>query len=233
MESSGSAGARKRSYHHGDLRNALITAAAELAAEGGPDSVTIRAAARRVGVTPTAAYRHFAGKDELLGAAKEAALDGLTDAMTKELAERPRSTDPVRYALGSLAALGRGYVAFARAQPGLFRTVFFWEGAPGESTEEDARLRSNPFQLLLGSLDELVDVGYLSPQRRHQAEYTAWATVHGLAVLFDGPLRDMPPKDREEAIVRSMVTFAHGLAGNGLTPGQEKLLIDEMRTLTR
>lgn len=233
MESSGSAEGRKRSYHHGDLRNALITAAAALAAEGGPDSVSIRAAARMVGVTPTAAYRHFAGQDELLGAAKDRALTELSEAMAKELAARSKSSDPVRYALGSLAALGRGYLSFARAQPGLFRTVFFWEGAPGDFAEEGERLRSNPFQLLLGSLDELVAVGYLSPERRRMAEFTAWATVHGLAVLFDGPLNEMEPEARDEAIVQSMLTLAHGLAGNGLTPEQTALLTDEMRTLTR
>lgn len=230
MESSGSAGARKRSYHHGDLRNALISAAAELAAQGGPDSVSIRAAARLVGVTPTAAYRHFAGKEELLGAAKDSALDELLKAMTKELAERPRSADPIRYALGSLAALGRGYIAFGRAQPGLFRTVFSWQGPLGDPVEQAG---SSPFQLLLSSLDELVEVGYLSQERRRMAEYSAWSMVHGLAVLFDGPLREMPQEDRDEAIVQSMLILAHGLAGNGLTPEQETLLTEEMRAFTR
>src|ERR1700754_1696419 len=121
MEVSGSA---KRAYHHGDLRNALISAAAEPAAGGGPGSVSIRAAARQVGVTPTAAYRHFAGHEELVSAATDCALDELSAAMQKELAVRPESDDPVLYALGSFAAIGRGYLAFARAEPGLFRTVF-------------------------------------------------------------------------------------------------------------
>ena len=231
MESSGSGRGAKRSYHHGDLRNALISAAAELAASGGPSSVSIRAAARLVGVTPTAAYRHFAGQEELLGAAKDSALVQLTDAMTKELAARPQSEDPVRYALGSLAALGRGYIAFARAEPGLFRTVFSWEGPLAGNSEE--RTKSNPFQLLLSSLDELVAVGYLSPERRPMAEFAAWSVVHGLAVLLDGPMRDLPLEQRDEAIVKSMLILAHGLSGKGLTPAQEALLVDEMRTTTR
>lgn len=231
MESSGSTGRRKRPYHHGDLRNALISAAAELAAQGGPGSVSIRAAARLVGVTPTAAYRHFAGQEELLGAAKDSALAELTEAMTKQLAARPRSEDPVRYALGSLAALGRGYIAFARAQPGLFRTVFSWQGPLAGDSE--ARTRSNPFQLLLASLDELVAVGYLTPERRPMAEFAAWAMVHGLAALLDGPMRDLPPQVCEEAIVKAMLIFVDGLSGNGLTPSQEALLADEMRTTTR
>ncbi|MPZ79362.1 MAG: TetR family transcriptional regulator [Actinophytocola sp.] len=224
-------GSPKRAYHHGDLRNALIAAAAELAAQGGPGSVTIRAAARLVGVTPTAAYRHFAGQEELLGAAKDAALHELTEAMHKELASRPQSEDPVRYALGSLAALGRGYIAFAQAQPGMFRTVFAWEGPLAGEPDTGRRETSDPFRLLLDSLDELVAVGYLSLERRPLAEVAAWAMVHGLSVLLDGPLRDLPAAIREEAIVKAMLILAHGLSGSGLTPAQEALLIDEMKTV--
>lgn len=219
-----SPGSPKRSYHHGDLRNALISAAAELAALGGPGSVSIRAAARLVGVTPTAAYRHFSGHEELLAAAKDRASDALAEAMHKELSARPRSDDPVRHALSSLAALGRGYIAFSRTEPGLFRTVFSPESPTIETSTED----QGPFALLLRSLDELVAVGYLSPERRPLAEVAAWATIHGLSVLLTGPLRDMAPEVRDEAIVRSMLIFGHGLSGHGLTPELEALLADEM-----
>jgi len=226
MEISGSP---KRAYHHGDLRNALITAAAELAAQGGPGSVSIRAAARLVGVTPTAAYRHFAGQEELVGAATDCALDELSAAMQKELAARPQSDDPVQYALGSLAALGRGYLAFARAEPGLFRTVFSDEGVRRKPEEDGNRRVNDPFGLLLESLDEMVAVGYLSVERRPLAEVAAWAMVHGLATLLDGPLRDMPDEVRDDAIVRAMIVLGNGLGGQGLTSEQEKLLSSEMR----
>lgn len=218
----------KRPYHHGDLRNALISAAAELAAEGGPGSVTIRAAARQVGVTPTAAYRHFAGQEQLLSAARDSALDELTAAMRKELAGRAQSDDPVRYALGSLAALGRGYIAFARAEPGLFRTVFWWDGPP--VSERDGQRPDDPFGLLLESLDELVAVGYLTVERRPLAEVAAWSMVHGLAMLLDGPLRDVPPEVRTEAIVKAILVLGHGLSGTGLTPEQETLLAADVRS---
>jgi AcrR family transcriptional regulator len=226
MKSSGSS---KRAYHHGDLRNALVAAAADLAAQGGPGSVSIRAAARQVGVTPTAAYRHFAGQEELVVAAHMCALEELSNAMQTELAARPESDDPVQYALGSLAALGRGYLAFARAEPGLFRTVFSDEGTRRRPELDDDRRPTDPFELLLESLDELVAVGYLSVERRPLAEVAAWSMVHGLATLLDGPLRDMPDEVREEAIVRSMVVLGNGLGDRGLTPEQEKLLSVEMR----
>lgn len=220
--------AEKRAYHHGDLRNALITAAAELAQKGGPTSVTIRAAAREVGVTPTAAYRHFANHDELLTATKDRATEELGAHMAAELAKRsPVDDDPVRAALGRMGAVGRGYLSFAQAQPGLFHTVF----SPGGTVLDEAVQRDddNPFQLLLSCLDELVEVGYLAPANRDLAEVATWAMVHGLATLLDGPLRAVPEEVREAAIVRGMLTLGHGLAANGLTSDQEKLLAAEMR----
>jgi AcrR family transcriptional regulator len=224
MESSA---AGKRGYHHGDLRNALIAAAADLAAKGGPQSVTIRAAAREVGVTPTAAYRHFAGHEELLAAARERAFEELAATMNKEVTSRTSApADPVVRVLARFGALGRGYIAFARTQPGLFRTVFSPEGAvlPPRGSE------SSPFLVLLGAVDELVEVGYLPREHRPMAELAAWSVVHGLAALLDGPLRDLPADVQDEAVVRSLLTIAHGMRANGLTPAQEELLTRELTT---
>src|SRR6266540_5232917 len=63
--------ARRKAYHHGDLRRALVDAAIELVRDRGPDGFTLREAARRVGVSQTAPYRHFATKDALLAAVAE------------------------------------------------------------------------------------------------------------------------------------------------------------------
>src|SRR5688500_8744345 len=87
--------AARNSYHHGDLRNALARAAADLAASGGPDAVTIRGAAREVGVTPTAAYRHFANQADLLLAAKDLAMAGMTAAIADYLSQVPTEGDPI------------------------------------------------------------------------------------------------------------------------------------------
>jgi AcrR family transcriptional regulator len=219
----------KRGYHHGDLRNALVAAAADLAARGGPGSVTIRAAAREVGVTPTAAYRHFANHEELLTAAKERALEELTSAMIKAVTDRPvAGGDPVRHALARFGAFGRGYLRFARQEPGLFHTVF----APaGQAPPPFERTETSPYQLLVSALDDLVAVGYLSPERRPIAEMTAWAMVHGLATLLDGPLADLSENMRDEVIVRSMLVLGHGMKGTGLDKEQESLLVEELTEL--
>lgn len=202
---------RRDSYHHGDLRNALIRAAAGLAAGGGPDAVTIRAAARAVGVTPTATYRHFANHLDLLEAAKQQAMDGMTRAMTDLLDAIPEDGDPVEIAVRRFEASGRGYVTYAMTEPGLFRTAFC-----RTPPTEDARDMpgAGPYALLSALLDRLVDVGHLHPDLRPGAEASAWSPVHGLAMLIlDGPLRHLTPAERDDVINRTVTMVSRGLAG--------------------
>ncbi|MCZ0982069.1 TetR/AcrR family transcriptional regulator [Streptomyces diastatochromogenes] len=113
-----------KTYHHGDLRNALICAAVDLATEGGPERVVLREAARRVGVSPTAAYRHFDGRGELLRTVRAHARRELAASMERAAAREPGADDPVLAAERRVAALCRGYVGFAVEQPGLYRSAF-------------------------------------------------------------------------------------------------------------
>jgi AcrR family transcriptional regulator len=205
----------RSSYHHGNLREALAGAAAELAATGGPDAVTIRGAAREVGVTPTAAYRHFANQADLFHAAKAQAMAGMTEAMAGFLAEVPTEGDEVELALARLTSTGRGYIRFALDQPGVFRTCFTGGlVAPDDDEPEPLQLAEKaPYALLGEMLDRLVEVGYLDPADRPGAEAGPWAGVHGLALLLiDGPLRRLGEAEREVAIDRTLALIAQGLA---------------------
>lgn len=213
----------KRGYHHGDLRNALAEAAAKLAQSGGPDKVTVRAAARSVGVTPTAAYRHFAGHEELLGAAKEQCLLRLGAVMERDLITLPATGgDRVRLALRNMVAAARAYVTFAMEEPGLFRTAFSQGGAILD--KDPADLVGKSFGILIGLLDELVSSGYLAPERRPLAEVAAWSAVHGLALLMlDGPLRDVSDETKEQAFKSTSLVMLRGLGD--LTPELEDGLL--------
>jgi AcrR family transcriptional regulator len=195
-------------YHHGDLRNALITAGAKLAEHGGPGAVGVRSAARAVGVTPTAAYRHFANGDDLRQAVKERAFDALAEAMQAEMAEVSASGDPAHDALQRTYAIGRAYVRVALAEPGLFRTAF--GEAQGDSAarrEEDAS-----FLMLRSVVDDLVTTGLLPAERRPMAEFAAWSAVHGLALLIlDGPLADLTEEARDAILQRTLDMVARGL----------------------
>src|SRR6266516_6390251 len=110
-------------YHHGNLRNALVQAGTELAREGGPSAIVLREAARRVGVSANAAYRHFSALPELVEAVAFEALSALARSMEAELAKCRRTGDAGQDAIDRLDAVGRGYIHFALNEPGLFATA--------------------------------------------------------------------------------------------------------------
>jgi AcrR family transcriptional regulator len=201
-------------YHHGNLPNALADAATDLARRGGPEAVVLREAARRVGVSAAAAYRHFAGHGELLQAVKRRALAALADAMQEGLASGDRLADPVADAVRRFENLGRAYVGFALTNPGLFHTAFCRSDGVSGGSDVTARITaSRPYQILSGSLDELVAAGLLNPARREVAPIASWAAVHGLATLLvDGPLTAMTEPEQAEAIRRTLDILIAGIS---------------------
>ncbi|TJZ74197.1 TetR/AcrR family transcriptional regulator [Chitiniphilus eburneus] len=190
---------RRTTYRHGDLRNALLEAGIALARAGGPDAVVLREATRQAGVVPNAAYRHFANRDDLLQAVRSYALSQVARAMEAELAGLDPAAGALRWAQDSVRAIGTGYLRFAHAEPGLFKTAFSsHEGVEGDNDPTRAGDSGmNPFQLLSMALNRLADAGGLPPERRLGAEYLAWSAVHGLALLLsEGPLHGMPEPQR-------------------------------------
>jgi AcrR family transcriptional regulator len=189
----------RATYRHGDLRRALLEAGIELARSGGPDAIVLREATRRAGVVPNAAYRHFASRQELLMAVRAHALSSLAIAMEQGIDALKDKPGSAAFARGCLRAVGIGYLSFAHAEPGLFRTAFSVPLDDGGDPDPSRAGRSglNPFQLLGAALDRMTDAGMLPPERRQGAEYLAWSAVHGLAVLFtDGPLRGLTDAQR-------------------------------------
>src|SRR6201996_8097275 len=193
MKKTGSLGKRK-TFRHGDLRNALLAAALEMARAGGPNAFVLREGTRQAGVSPNAAYRHFASQAELLDAVRSACLSRVAAAIEDEMKKNKAGRDPQAFARKSLRAVGMGYLGFAMREPGMFRTAF--SVPPAVDTPNPANTASmglNPFQLLSLALDRMQESGLLSKKNRKDAEYLAWSTVHGLALLvLEGPLRQMP-----------------------------------------
>src|ERR671916_3318502 len=124
MTSMGTGPPKRDTYRHGDLRRVLLAAGTELARGGGPDAVVLREATRRVGVAPSAAYRHFADRRALLDAVCSAAQAALAVAIEEEMAGLTGDGDPAAAARARLRAVGIGYMRFAKKEPGLFRTAF-------------------------------------------------------------------------------------------------------------
>src|SRR5258708_6358519 len=95
---------------------------------------------------------------------------------------------------GSLGAVGMGYLGFAMREPGMFRTAFsISPPVHSHDPANTAAMGLNPFQLLSLALDRMQESSLLSKKVRQDAEYLAWSTVHGLALLvLEGPLHKVP-----------------------------------------
>src|SRR6185312_1316627 len=101
---------------------------------------------------------------------------------------------------------------FARGEPGLFDTAFATLEHPQQRAPDD---EPGPFDLLKAALDELVEAGILEPARRPGVEYPIWATVHGLAVLFLGPLRYLPERDKSRIEAQTLAFIDASLSRAG------------------
>lgn len=162
-----------RTYHHGDLRAALVAAGLRALESTDIYEISLRALAREVGVSATAVYRHFPDKRALLGAM---ALEGL--AMLGQMQQQAA----IEAGDQAFSATGRAYVRFALANPSLFRLVFTHCELRGEGLPE-GNLAAD---MLLGSAVRFTG-GNKAEARRFALQ--AWALVHGLAMLMlDGQL---------------------------------------------
>jgi AcrR family transcriptional regulator len=205
---------KRRTFRHGDLRNALMAAGLEMARVGGPNAVILREATRQAGVSPNAAYRHFSNQAELLDAVRSACLSQLAAAIEEEMKKYRPGRNAQAFSRKSLRAVGMGYLGFAMREPGMFRTAF---SVPPPVHSPDlantASMGLNPFQLLSLALDRMQESGLLTKKDRKDAEYLAWSTVHGLALLvLEGPLHKMPHEMVLDLGERLVVMVERGLS---------------------
>ena len=132
---------RKRGYHHGNLRAALVEAALLLIEEKGPTGFTLSEAAKQAGVTPAAVYRHFAGREDLIAEIARQGYDIFADLMDYAYASGQPS------ALASFEATGRAYLAFARKYPGHY-VAMFESGISINRTPELAHVANRAMEVL-------------------------------------------------------------------------------------
>jgi AcrR family transcriptional regulator len=188
-----------RPYHHGDLRRALVSAATELAAARGAEGVALREAARQVGVSPSAAYRHFPSREGLLAQVASEAREALARRMLEATASIRGASQ--RAATARFKATGRAYIEFALDEPGLFEVAF--RACPPDLYVPDD---PSPYAVLSDALDAL-DRARLLAVPRAGAEAPAWVAVHGAAVLLG---EGMLPRSDRDAVVRATLDMVGG-----------------------
>ena len=163
-------------YHHGGLREALITAGKALIEQRGLQGFTLRECARRAHVSHAAPAHHFRSAGDLLA---EIAAQGFDDLAAAMDAAATRERDPA----ARLAALGRAYVAFALANKAVFQLMF----GGGARNEDNLRLntaRKAAYGRLIAGIGSVIPESS-QPARQAMADL-AWASVHGFAVLVLG-----------------------------------------------
>jgi len=187
------------------LREELIAAAQDLLAEAAhPDDVSIRAVARRAGVSPTAAYRHFSDRDDLVMTAIHSCFDEFTEELAVAVADVDNPFDKLR-------AAGRAYFAFAQAGHGHYRVLFSnpmpfemehdlghdQTGSDGAAAGAEMA-GSTAFEALIGLVQACLDAG--AQTRTDDATYLSfqiWTWVHGIVDLrITHPGMDWPPAER-------------------------------------
>lgn len=177
----------ERPYHHGDLRNALLQAGLEILDQEGIGAVTLRAIAARAGVSHAAPAHHFGNVKGLMTALAAIAFDRLYNSIQAAVDAAPKQT------VEQVRAAGRGYLAFAISNPGLFRLMF--TTALLDDADPDLQRAGN------GAYAQLQSIA--APAAAQRGDYSAdgvsavalqmWCTVHGFAhLLLEGQI-DAPP----------------------------------------
>ena len=186
MKSPNSTQASRPSYHHGDLRQALLLAAKALIAEAGIDNLSLRKLAERAGVSRTAPYHHFSDKNDLLCAI---AAQGFR---RRHQAAQDTFNDPSLTAAQKFAEYICGYVRFAAENPEEYELMFgrnIWKQK--HSTQELLDVAYPCFQHQLEMITSWQASGLIGGDNPLRTSQVIWGTVHGIAkLLIDGIYTD-------------------------------------------
>ncbi|MFG7943170.1 TetR/AcrR family transcriptional regulator [Streptomyces cacaoi] len=196
--------AGRRTYHHGDLRNALLDATIELVRERGAKGFSVSEAARRAGVSSSAPYRHFADRDALLAAAAQQAF-GELEASFAELS--------LGETLAARAAqIVVAYVAFARADPARFE-IMFASGIDKSSHSELLETTRHTQDRLEAALSPFIPQAELVDRAAQ-----LWSIAHGVAALtVSGNLHHVVDSAHVDTLAADAArTWAIAVGGTGV-----------------
>ena len=191
----------RQTYHHGHLHEVLVKKGLEMARSGGTEAVVLREATRRAGVSPNAAYRHFANREALLDEVGLAAADQIGVVMREAVAEA-QPIDDESMAVSQLVAACRAYLDFALTEPGLFDVAYRISDTGLDTLNVDRskapNLPDSVIQDVLSdrevTLSDRVDVRSLV--------ILLWSVLHGFASLStSGPLRGEGTPERADRVL--------------------------------
>lgn len=185
--------ANKDTYHHGDLRRALLDALERIVTERGVEGVSLRETARRAGVSHSAPAHHFGDLEGMLNAMAAEGYDMLGAAMEKAIGDVDATGAAPAHEY--LRALGSAYLHFATEHPAhydvMFRSVkgedMDWESYQSTPAGAGAVATFGPLAVIIG---KLVEAGVIAAENGRYAATMLWGMCHGIAALWiDGRLQ--------------------------------------------
>lgn len=205
--SSRSASTAAKPYHHGNLREELLELALADLESTGSATLSLRDLAARAGVSKTAPYRHFPDRDSLLTALMDHGWKDLHDATARA---QDAASDP----LAGLRAMGRAYLAFALARPGMYRLLFSGEGK-SLATGLVCPDAHNSYRLLEAQVALCQSAGWRPDANGQFLTLAVWSLVHGAADLALENLVLTPPGLSPLEFWSSVVDFVEPPAARG------------------
>jgi AcrR family transcriptional regulator len=198
----------KRGYHHGNLREALIEVAKRFIAERGMVGFSLSDTAKLAGVSPTALYRHFRGRDELVAEVAGRGFDQLAERLARAL--RSPGTPIERF-----TRMGEAYLAFAEEEPGFYGAMLAPPpaadpGGPWGPMRHDHDVGKGAFNIIVNALMLTFPEGFDGADPRFIA-LEVWALSHGLATLAAaGQLPKGPGlPDKHELLRAGVLALVH------------------------
>ena len=197
--------AKKRGYHHGDLERALVDTAVLMIQKDGVAALTLRGVGARLGVSRTALYRHFAGKEALLARVASEGFKRFHDALaTAAATAEARRGDP-------MAAMAAAYAQFARSHPSHYETMFSGVLTDSKRYPELQRCGEAAFTVLVDAIRRGQAQGRIRRGNPVQLAEVTWALSHGIASLGMAGQLPAPPQTLEEFAMFGWKMLEEGL----------------------
>ncbi len=195
------------SYHHGNLRDALLDAAIEAMAQKGVSEFSLSELARSVGVTPAAAYKHFANKEALQHALARHGFDLLRQRF-ELVAPKAKPAVNTRQAVQRFERIGAAYLQFGLEEPALFNLIFGKGAASFRQLVTASGERTPTFAYLADALEALSQFGVIANAPNVEEQWFAWSAIHGATELAMAGITGLIKPEKAAQVVTTAVMKA-------------------------
>lgn len=195
----------KNSYHHGDLKKALLDASFRILKEEGYKALSLRKAASYAGVSQSAPYRHYEDLESLYADIAEEGFKMLSDRL-RNLQRKYKKRPLIQF-----LEAGVSYVEFASEHPDLFRIMYGNQIESHLKYESLLEREDDSYKVIIEILRSCEEAGLIRPGNTDKAAASAWTMAHGVAVLLSGKQAMFRSLDLRQArkTTRELIQFLY------------------------